>query len=309
MSTQHRAKGDNLAESGVSRRRFLKITGAAAGIAVVAQLMPGILAKVKGEPANISSEGIPIRLRRWTMVIDLRRCDGCQGINLPPQCTQACIEGHYAPEPMEWIECFEYELPGDGTQFLPAPCQHCQNAPCVNVCPVGATFASPEGVILIDQQRCIGCRLCMAACPYDRRFFNWGVPPLPKEAEYVDYDLDHQIGAKRGTVMKCDMCPDMARAGKLPYCVQGCPTNAIYYGDLEEDLASNGEEVVKVSQFLSNNSAYRLKEDLGTKPRVYYIHGNGKAVGRNPYQRGRKPTVWPWQDKIEGSVTWQRSGR
>jgi molybdopterin-containing oxidoreductase family iron-sulfur binding subunit len=210
---------------------------------------------------------------------------------------------------MEWIEIFEHELHGGGTQFIPTPCQHCQNAPCVNVCPVGAAFASPEGAILIDQERCIGCRLCMAACPYDRRFFNWGNAPVPQEAKSIDYDIERQIGAKRGTVVKCDLCPDMARAGKLPFCIQGCPTNAIYYGDLEEDFASNGEEVVKVSQFLSNNSAYRLKEDLGTKPRVYYVHGNGEAVGRNPYHKGRKPTVWHWQDKIEGSTTWQRSGR
>ena len=299
-------KGQNR-QGQVSRRGFLKVLGAGAlGLAVPASAASLLLRKTEtmGAPPQGS-----LPLRRWAMAIDLRRCDGCQGIDLPPQCTQACIEGHFAPEPMEWVEVYEHDLPGGGTQFVPTPCQQCQNAPCNNVCPVGATFATPEGVVLIDQERCIGCRICMAACPYDRRFFNWGDAPVPPEARFVRYDPEHQVGAKKGTVMKCDFCPDMARAGKLPYCAQACPSNAIYYGDLEEDIATNGGEVVKLSLFLSENSAYRLKEDLGTKPRVYYIPGYGQAVGRDPYRRGRKPTTWPWQEKLAGSRTWQRSRR
>ena len=290
----------------VSRRAFLKMAGTGAAGLALAGTVPGlILANAQGKEGKPSQS---LRLRRWAMAIDLRRCDGCQAINEPPQCTQACIQGHYGPAPMEWIECYEHELPGGGTQFVPTPCQHCQNAPCLNVCPVGATFATPEGVVLMDQERCIGCRMCMAACPYDRRFFNWGDAPVPVEARFVQYDPEHQVGAKKGTVMKCDFCPDMARAGKLPYCVQACPTNAIYYGDLEEDIATNGEEVVKFSLFLSENSAYQLKADLGTKPRVYYIPGYGQAVGRSPYRPGRKPTAWPWQEKL-AERTWERSGQ
>jgi len=246
------------------------------------------------------------RLRRWAMVIDLRRCDGCQSIGKPPQCTRACIEGHYAPEPMEWIEVYEAPLAGAGTQFVPTPCMQCQNPPCVNVCPVAATFSTPEGTVLIDQQRCIGCRICMEACPYDRRFFNWGTPSLPPEALFLEYSAEHQSPAYRGTVMKCDFCPDMARAGRLPYCAQACPNDAIYYGDLEEDLATNGVEVVKLSRFLSENAAYRLKEDLGTEPRVHYVPGHGQLVGRKPTRTGRKPTQWPWQRRIEGATTWKR---
>lgn len=240
------------------------------------------------------------------MVIDLRRCDGCRSIGKPPQCTRACIEGHFAPEPMEWIEVYEAPLEGGGTQFLPAPCMQCQNAPCVNVCPVAATFHAPEGTVLIDQQRCIGCRICMEACPYDRRFFNWGTPALPPEATFLQYDVEHQSPAIRGTVMKCDFCPDMARAGRLPYCAQACPNNAIYYGDLEEDLATNGREVVKLSKFISDNVGYRLKEDLGTKPRVHYIPGYGQDVGRRPAETGRLPTEWPWQRRVAGGTTWKR---
>lgn len=214
--------------------------------------------------------------------------------------------GHFAPEPMQWIEVFEAELPGGGTQFIPTPCQQCQNAPCVNVCPVGATFATPEGVVLIDQERCIGCRICMAACPYDRRFFNWGNPALPVEATLREYDVEHQSPAIKGTVMKCDFCPDMTRAGRLPYCAQACPNNAIYYGDLEEDLATNGKDVLTLSRFLSDNSVFHLKDELGTKPRVFYIPGHGEAVGRDPYASGRKPTEWSWQEIVQGGVTWTR---
>ncbi len=290
----------------LDRRKFLKLVGV---LGASLALPIGAFALTRGRVAAKPAESTPTRLRRWIMVIDLRHCDGCQSTDKPPQCTQACIEGHYVPEPMEWIECYEAEMPGGGTQFISTPCQHCQNAPCVNVCPVGATFHTPEGVVLIDQARCIGCRMCMAACPYDRRFFNWGQPPIPTAAMLAEYNIETQIPAIKGTVMKCTLCPDMARAGKLPYCVQGCPSKALYYGDLEEDIATNGIEVVKLSLFLSENSAYQLKAELGTKPRVYYIPGYGQAVGRNPYHHGRKATVWPWQEKVERSQTWKRSGR
>jgi len=161
--------------------------------------------------------------------------------------------------------------------------------------------------VLIDQDRCIGCRICMAACPYDRRFFNWGKPPIPPEAMLADYSPDHQVSARPGTVMKCDFCPDMARAGRLPYCAQACPNNAIYYGDLEEGLATNGIEVVDVNRFLTEHSATRLKEDLGTEPRVYYIPGHGELAGRDPISADphRLPTEWLWQERA-GGATWQR---
>ncbi len=286
----------------LDRRSLLRVF---AGAAAVAGASPLALTR---EPASAAPRASTTsrRVRRWAMVIDLRSCDGCRSAGTPPKCTEACIEGHFAPEPMEWIQVYERPLGDGGTQFLPTPCQHCQNAPCVNVCPVGATFATPEGVVLIDQQRCIGCRICMEACPYDRRFFNWGTPSIPPEATFLEYDVEHQSPAIRGTVMKCDLCPDMARAGKLPYCAQACPNGAIYYGDEEEDLATNGREVVKLSKFVADNLGYRIKEDLGTKPRVRYIPGYGQAVGRRPTETGRRPTVWPWQKHVAGAKQWTR---
>jgi molybdopterin-containing oxidoreductase family iron-sulfur binding subunit len=291
----------------MTRRQALKVLG---GVALGAMVGPELLLQFRKKTSDPRTESAVAssgkRLRRWAMVIDLRYCDGCQSVGKPPQCTEACIQGHFAPQPMEWIQVYEPSLPGGGTQFVPTPCQQCQNAPCVNVCPVGATFSTPEGVVLIDQNRCIGCRLCMEACPYDRRFFNWGDAPVPPEAKWLQYDAMRQTPPQRGTVMKCDFCPDMASAGKLPYCSQACPNHAIYYGDLEEDLATNGKDVVKLSRLLSEDSTYRLKENLGTQPRVYYIPGHGELVGRDAYDTGRLPTEWPWQETQEGSQTWTR---
>ncbi|MEE8422270.1 MAG: 4Fe-4S dicluster domain-containing protein [Dehalococcoidia bacterium] len=300
----------------ISRRRALRLFGLAAAAVVPVPALGTGLDALLGEPgptrddpnhpADTSDER---RLRRWAMVIDLRRCDGCQSVGLPPQCTQACIEGHFAPEPMEWVEVFEEShgdpADADTTSFRPVPCQQCQNPPCTNVCPVGATFSTPEGIVLIDQDRCIGCRICMAACPYDRRFFNWGEPPVPPEAALADYSPEHQVPARRGTVMKCDFCPEMARAGRLPYCAQACPNDAIYYGDLEEGLATNGREVVDLHRFLAEHHAGRLKEELGTEPRVFYIEGHGEDVDRDPSTAGRLASEWKWQARAE-AAQWQR---
>ena len=304
------------AESSSSRRRMLgwlrraglalASVGGVAGFARLTSNSAGEKSAPVAHAAHTEDPPSGTRLRRWAMVIDLRYCDGCQSVNKPPQCTLGCIEGHFAPEPMQWIEVYEQELPGGGTQFIPTPCQHCENAPCVNVCPVAATFTSPDGMVLIDQERCIGCRICMEACPYDRRFFNWGEPPIPQAAAAIKYDVQHQAPAQKGTVMKCDFCADKARAGRLPCCAQSCPHKAIYYGDLEEDLATNGRDVVKLSTFVSEHSGYRLKEALGTKPRVFYIPGHGEKVGRSAFRHGRLPTVWPWVKRVVGAVTWKR---
>ena len=317
-------RGDHCAEatpahavtagSEFGRRRFLRVLGVGALAVAPLPVLPELLRAAglgAGQPEPSHGLGDPAltrdgRIRQWTMIIDLRSCDGCQSIGQPPRCTAACIEGHFAPEPMEWMEIFEAELPGGGTQFVPTPCQQCQNPPCVNVCPVGATFSTPEGTVLIDQERCIGCRICMAACPYDRRFFNWGDAPVPPEALLAHYSPEHQVPAKKGTVMKCDFCPDMARSGTLPYCVQACPQRAIYYGDLEEDIATNGKAIVAVSRFLTENHAERQKEELGTQPRVYYIPGHGEAVGRDASTPGRQATEWPWVERAEGAASWQR---
>jgi molybdopterin-containing oxidoreductase family iron-sulfur binding subunit len=290
----------------IDRRTAIRMFGMSALFIGPLGTVPRALELLAGQQVPEETQSPFSRIRQWAMIIDLRYCDGCQSVGSPPRCTAACVEGHLLPEPMEWIEVFEDELEGEGTRFIPIPCQHCQNPPCVNVCPVGATFSAPEGLVLIDQERCIGCRICMAACPYDRRFFNWGEPPVPPEAHLASYNLEAQVPALKGTVMKCDFCPDMVRAGTLPYCIQACPNQAIYYGDLEEDIATNGRQLVSMAAFSAEHNAFILKEELGTQPRVFYIPGHGEAVGRVPSRSGRLPTVWPWNRVAPGSDRWSR---
>ena len=236
-------------EKGLNRREFIKRSAGAVGlVAVLSSPLPIIQ---KARAASEAAVDTPARKKRaWTMIVDLKKCEGCVTIDAPPQCTQACTAGHYVPNGQEWIQVYEVDLPGGGTYFMPTPCYQCENAPCVNVCPVAATYHDEDGVVLIDHNRCIGCRMCMAACPYQRRFFNWGTPELPPEAAFVEYSPELQIPAIKGTVMKCDFCPDMMRRGKLPYCVTGCPMKALYMGDLNEDIASNGRAVVQMSKLL-----------------------------------------------------------
>lgn len=299
--------------SRLTRRRFLSRIVQGASGAVVAGTLAGTAAADGGEDHESEPDGHDggggglmgsNRLRRWAMVIDLRRCDGCVELGAPPQCTQACVWARFVPEGQQWIEVIEQGEDGPAgspPNAMPLPCFQCENAPCANVCPVGATFHTPEGTVLIDQERCIGCRLCIAACPYDRRFFNWGDPVQPDWVKDAPYDVRTQTPAMRGTVMKCDFCTDRLEAGGLPSCAMGCPWGGIYFGDLEEDIATNGQEVVKLSKFLHDNGAFRYQEELGTKPRVWYIPGSGEDVPRTHHSTLMKGDLeWPWREWNDG---------
>ena len=281
--------------AGLDRRQFIKRSlGAAGALAVLSTPFITVLDRAKAADESGGTQQYN-KIRSWGMVVDLKKCEGCVTIDSPPQCTQACTAMHYVPNGQEWIQVFETELPGGGSYFLPVPCMQCESAPCVNVCPVAATYHTPEGIVLIDQRRCIGCRMCMAACPYQRRFFNWSKPELPPEAAFAEYTPERQIPAIVGTVMKCDFCPDMMRMGTLPPCVSGCPMRAIYMCDLNDDIASNGREIVLLSKFLDDNNGYRFKEELGTQPRVWYLPGHGQEFGRWPDDsREMLPPTWEW---------------
>ncbi|MDP2719630.1 MAG: 4Fe-4S dicluster domain-containing protein [Dehalococcoidia bacterium] len=280
---------------------------------VSSPLLP-ILGRAKASETDSGEDHQQEKKHAWSMVIDLKRCDGCTGLDIPPQCTQACISGHFAPKGHKWIEIYDVELPGGGKYFLPMPCYQCENAPCVNVCPVGATYHDKDGVVLIDHHRCIGCRMCMAACPYQRRFFNWGKPEVPPEASLAEYSPLYPVPAVRGTVIKCMFCAHYLQDGRLPYCVTACPRKALYIGDLNQDIAGNGTEIVKLSKFLGENDAFRNKEDLGTQPRVFYLPGHGQDAGRkadddrpllpNTWAWGgegynKKVGVWPWEKEVK----------
>ena len=209
--------------------------------------------------------------RQWAMVIDLRRCDGCG------KCTEACQTTHELPKTFEWIKVFDVQDKSGQRYFMPRPCMHCENAPCLRVCPVAATFKNEEGVILVDQQRCIGCRMCMAACPYGARSFNYADPPASSNP-FARPTPEHPVPQIKGTVGKCMLCVHNTEQGTLPACVSACGMQAIWIGDLVEDVATNGGETVRLSTLIKENDAFRYKEELGTSPRVWYISGHGQDL-------------------------------
>jgi molybdopterin-containing oxidoreductase family iron-sulfur binding subunit len=161
--------------------------------------------------------------------------------------------------------------------WQPTTCMHCDEPPCVKVCPVDATFKRQDGIVLIDSDRCIGCRFCMAACPYSSRVFNWEELHLEKEVAEKPYSCETSMPQKKGTVGKCDFCPDMARKGELPHCVSACPNGVFLFGDMLEDTVTNGAETFRFSDLIKDKAGYRLMEDLGTKPSVYYLPPVGRS--------------------------------
>lgn len=253
---------------GISRRRLLAgalTAGAAAAVA------PSVRRVAAAADLDAAAAGTAPPDRRWVMIFDLRRCDGCE------KCVKACQKMHFLPESQEWIQIHEMTDATGKTYFMPMLCQMCDNPPCVRVCPVGATFSTDDGGILIDQQACIGCRMCMAACPYGVRFFNWQQgPEVPDFARRSSPEF--QAPQIRGTVGKCDNCLHKVREGGFPACLEACSMEAVYVGDLVDDVATNGRETVVLSRFLRDNDAFRFKEELGTEPRVYYIAGHGQDL-------------------------------
>ena len=232
--------------------------------------------KVVSRPLPVLSNaearrGIPGR--KWVMVIDLAKCDGCG------HCTAACAKMHFIPPDRQWIKVLRMREDAEtAPYFFPQPCYHCDNPPCTKVCPVDATFKRQDGIVLIDNERCIGCRFCMAACPYGARSFNWGHPQDPPEAAAEAYSPEHGFPRRLGTVEKCDFCPDMAEKGMLPGCAAGCPMGAIYYGDQNEDAVSNSQgETHRLTKLLRDRAGYRHLEELGTQPRVYYLPPKNRA--------------------------------
>ena len=178
---------------------------------------------------------------------------------------------HGTPPDREWVRLYRMQDSPETTPYwFPKPCFHCDNPPCTRVCPVGATFKRQDGVVLIDNERCIGCRFCMAACPYSSRVFNWSHPAPPAKGQ--SYSPERGFPRRLGTVEKCDFCPDLAREGKLPPCAESCDMGVIYFGDENEDAVTNCKgETVRLSQLLRDRAGYRYLEELGTDPRVYYL--------------------------------------
>jgi len=250
----------------LGRRDFLKVAAVgAASAAAVQALRPA-------EASDNSNTGP----RRWAMVIDQSKCIGCG------YCSLAC-EAHNDINPeIQWNRVTTAGEVAGKTVFLPRPCMNCAKAPCVDVCPVQASYYRSDGIVMMDYDRCIGCRYCETACPYQARSFNWKAfdGPNPAVPKWGQPEIPRR---PRGVVEKCSFCYQRIDRGlalglepgvdadATPSCVVACPTGARVFGDLN-DPESN------VSKLVKDNVTYRLREDLGTEPRVYYIPADAQKM-------------------------------
>lgn len=159
---------------------------------------------------------------------------------------------------------YQHEVPREGHFYLGTQCFQCTNPPCVEVCPVAATWQEPDGIVAIDYDWCIGCRYCIAACPYWARRFNWSEPEIPTEQINPN---QHYLGnriRRKGCVEKCTFCIQRTRKGRMPACQEACPTGARIFGNL---LDPDSE----IRWVIEHKQVFRLKEDLGTEPRFWYF--------------------------------------
>ena len=256
-----------------SRRSFLKATGITVlGIGGGASLLAARSNGLSPEAAPAATQG-----KRYALAIDTTKClDGCT------VCMDACHKEHNVPdirkadgsadkeEEIKWIwktsvehvfhdSLSHYSSPELAHRQIPVLCNHCDNPPCVRVCPTQATYKRADGPVMMDQHRCIGCRFCVVGCPYGARSFNWSDP-----RKYLGDDLTEPFPTRmKGVVEKCTLCVDRISRGKIPTCVEVCPQKAIIFGDLEDSES-------EIRQYVESNFTVRRKAELGTRPQVHY---------------------------------------
>ncbi len=229
----------------------------------------------KGLDVQIGTKA-PVDGVLYGYAFNVSRCEGYM------ECVAACVKENNLDRKSntQYIRIFELEHGqmspevGDGKFFheVPVPdhfymgvqCYHCDNPPCVKACPTKATWKDPDGIVVVDYDWCIGCRYCIAACPYYGRRFNWNTPEVPNaEVTKRQHYLGNRL-RKRGQMEKCTFCVQRSRNGKLPACVDACPTGARVFGNL---LDPNSE----IRFVLQNKKVYRFKEELGTDPKFWYF--------------------------------------
>jgi molybdopterin-containing oxidoreductase family iron-sulfur binding subunit len=228
----------------------------------------GVEASVGDAPARPGVE--------FSYGLNLSRCIGCR------RCVHACVkENNLSRSPeVQYIRVIEmprgttnverghhrYEregVPDPDHYYLPVQCHQCKKPPCVKVCPVGATWQEPDGVTVVDYDWCIGCRYCMAACPYWARRFNFAEPTVPDEAFNPEVDYLSNRPRRHGVVEKCTFCLHRTRRGRMPACLEACPVGARKFGNLLDPES-------EVAQILQTKRVFVLKEEAGTLPRFFY---------------------------------------
>ena len=262
------------------RRKFLKIAGITA-IGIASDSLLNLRAQSKAVDLITSTDDFPVKKmtsktiqqERLAMVVDLRKCLSEKGCT---KCIDACNKIHNIPDFHEskdeikwiWKEPYEntfvdqenfYMTEKYNDKMVPVFCNNCDNPPCVNVCPTQATWKREDGIVMMDWHRCIGCRYCMAACPYGSRSFNWRDPrPFIK-------DINAEFPTRtKGVVEKCQFCDERLAEGLPPACVEACSEKALVFGNLNDPKS-------EVRQLLKENFSIRRKPGLGTNPEIYYL--------------------------------------
>jgi molybdopterin-containing oxidoreductase family iron-sulfur binding subunit len=283
---------------GVSRRKFATCAAAAAAGWVLTACGPRRLHEMPRERLRRALDEMEREYSRqydtavtvadtpaipgviFAYALDLSRCIGCR------RCVYACVEeNNQSRDPqVHWIRVLAMNkekgidfsdadpyyqpatVPEEGKFYVPVACQQCRNAPCTKVCPTGATWTEADGIVVIDYDWCIGCRCCMAACPYGARRFNWTTPSLPKDQLKTN---THYLGNRprpKGVVEKCTFCIQRTRAGRYPACVEVCPVGARKFGNL---LDPDSE----IRYIIDHKRVLVLKQDLNTMPKFFYFYG------------------------------------
>jgi Fe-S-cluster-containing dehydrogenase component len=253
----------------MDRRAFLRFAWVAAAV-TAAESVLNLLARATAIAKPIQA---PIQARKWAMVVSLDACakkSGCR------DCLDACHRIHNVPNlynpkgEVKWIWTAPYRdvFPEQAHRHsredlrnrpVLVLCNHCENPPCVSVCPTKATFKRDDGIVMMDFHRCIGCRYCMAACPYGARSFNWRDPR--SYLKEINQDFPTRV---RGVVEKCNFCEERLAKGLQPACVEACKEKGLVFGDLN---AADSE----ASKILNARFSIQRKPHLGTEPKVYYI--------------------------------------
>jgi Fe-S-cluster-containing dehydrogenase component len=253
----------------MERRKFLKL----AWISTLA-LGAGSCARSTGPTGDMWPDLKALKAKRWAMVVDMSRCkDDC-----PKHCISACHASHNVPyipnaeDEVKWLfeKPYKNAFPDQPERVVPEKflyqeflllCNHCDNPPCVRACPTQATFKREDGIVMMDFHRCIGCRFCMAACPYGARSFNFRDPrPFIKK---INPGFPTR---SKGVVEKCNFCQERLAVGQLPACVEACKEGALIFGDLDDPGS-------KVREILLKKIHIQRKPSLGTYPSVFYIMG------------------------------------